>query len=396
MEKIQKIIDNLFEKDIKESFKYYENLKDFLDKKDISDVGYMYILNCDRYEQHIEIEFEESTYKIGKTETNLKTRLKQYHPKVNIKCIHAIQCKNPSQRESLLKFFISNKTSLIPCVGQEYFLGNFNFLRILLYIFANIPLYWTLEDQDDDVIENEYKTSTILNNANILVNIIYKLAIEKDKSDFIFLDTLLTNKEDFSLNNYSMYDELKEETKEECIFCKKKFSTKSGLNVHMKTAKFCIESRESSNELLECENLNCEFCKKVFTVKSSFQRHLLKCKEKNIYIIEKLKKEKIEDIEIVNRKHKEDIEIMNKKHKEEIDIINKKNEDELIKLSELKNKTLEQEKIIIRIETINLYLKEQISELNRKNDLLLQKFNLYINQTNNNYIQDSENDSNNE
>ena len=65
----------------------------------------------------------------------------------------------------------------------------------------------------------------------------------------------------------------------DCKFCKKKFSSKSSLNNHQKTANYCLKLQDSNDEI---NNFNCEFCKKIFTTKQSLLTHLNICKEKEV------------------------------------------------------------------------------------------------------------------
>ena len=48
----------------------------------------------------------------------------------------------------------------------------------------------------------------------------------------------------------------------DCRFCKKIFSTKSSLNNHQKTAKYCLSLQD---KYLQITKFNCEFCDKHFT-----------------------------------------------------------------------------------------------------------------------------------
>ena len=79
-----------------------------------------------------------------------------------------------------------------------------------------------------------------------------------------------------------------------CEFCKKQFSVKNSLNIHKKTAKYCL--------ILQGKNANkeftCEFCDKSFTLKQSYQEHLLICKTKNTIELNK----KYQDYEIYIKK----------------------------------------------------------------------------------------------
>jgi hypothetical protein len=58
-----------------------------------------------------------------------------------------------------------------------------------------------------------------------------------------------------------------------CEFCKKDFKTISSLNYHQKTAKFCLNLRNQTNN-----NFNCELCLKTFTTKDKCKNHYIKCK----------------------------------------------------------------------------------------------------------------------
>ena len=60
-----------------------------------------------------------SVIKIGKTEMNIKTRLKQY--KDSVKNILCINCSEASNRERIIKKYIKNKLKYKPIIGNEYF-----------------------------------------------------------------------------------------------------------------------------------------------------------------------------------------------------------------------------------------------------------------------------------
>lgn len=65
----------------------------------------------------------------------------------------------------------------------------------------------------------------------------------------------------------------------ECSYCNKKFSSKSSLNSHQRTTKYCLKLRDDSK-------LNyfkkCEYCDKSFTTKQNLLIHYIECKNKAI------------------------------------------------------------------------------------------------------------------
>lgn len=263
---MQNLADSLFEQDFFHNFTYYETLEECYKMVNPSDNGFLYLFNCDKYNQDTEFEFKESTYKFGKTELNLQHRLKQYKT-INIKQIYAIQCNDSSSREKYLKNFLSTKTNLLPIIGQEYFSGCFELLRILFYIFGKIELTENLS----------------LNNFDEIIELLIKIqqrAIKTKTNEFIFdikdikylqnktSETIFEN-----VNNISST----------CEYCEKIFSTKQALTYHKKTAKFCIKlQKENSNASCDkIENFVCKFCDKNFVRKSIFMLHELNCKKKD-------------------------------------------------------------------------------------------------------------------
>ena len=148
----------------------------------------------------------------------------------------------------------------------------------------------------------------------------------------------------------------------ECNFCKKIFSSKSSLNNHLKTAKYCliIQNKEEIN------NFNCEYCDRYFTAKKILLIHLKSCKNKKLIkqtkdkeLLEKLKKQNKEFQEKLNKKDIELLEQLNKKDIELLEQLNKKDTELLKENKELQKQLKEQYKE-------NFILKENIAELKGK------------------------------
>jgi len=87
-----------------------------------------------------------------------------------------------------------------------------------------------------------------------------------------------------------------------CNFCNKIFSSKSSLNMHQKTTKYCLKLQGKKEEL----TFECKYCNKKFTLKVNLTSHYGICKEKEIN--EKLK-EKEEELKKEFNKEKENLEI---------------------------------------------------------------------------------------
>ena len=65
----------------------------------------------------------------------------------------------------------------------------------------------------------------------------------------------------------------------ECKFCKNIFSTKSGLNTHMTTAKYCLKIQGKD----KITKYKCENCNKCFSTMTNLNRHQQKCNVGEIY-----------------------------------------------------------------------------------------------------------------
>ena len=92
-----------------------------------------------------------------------------------------------------------------------------------------------------------------------------------------------------------------------CDYCDTSFSTKSILNTHQKTAKYCISKRQISkqldNESIEIEKFICKFCDKILTSKHRLNTHYSNCESKILFEVSELKKEIIaKDKEILELK----------------------------------------------------------------------------------------------
>jgi len=90
-----------------------------------------------------------------------------------------------------------------------------------------------------------------------------------------------------------------------CNFCKKEFGTRSSLNYHIKTAKYCLKIQGNLND----NNEYCNICNKIFS-KKYFTTHFKNCNT-NDYI-------KLNTIINENKEYIKDLEELNKKYLEEI------------------------------------------------------------------------------
>ena len=62
----------------------------------------------------------------------------------------------------------------------------------------------------------------------------------------------------------------------ECQYCHREFKTKSSLNLHIKTARYCIKLRKKP--IPDNEHIHtCEYCNKTFTTRQASTNHKKKC-----------------------------------------------------------------------------------------------------------------------
>ena len=88
----------------------------------------------------------------------------------------------------------------------------------------------------------------------------------------------------------------------ECEFCKNIFSTKTNLNSHQKTAKYCLKIQGIEVQ----KKYECKWCNKSFAIFSNFERHKKVCKDPK-KIEEYEYQNKIKDQEIMNVKEDNNI-----------------------------------------------------------------------------------------
>jgi hypothetical protein len=102
-----------------------------------------------------------------------------------------------------------------------------------------------------------------------------------------------------------------------CEYCNNKFETKKSLQVHQKTAKYCLTLRGETNCTFQCNR-----CFKTFSQNIGLQKHLQKCSKKNSDIIDVYKEENTKlRIEIEVEKTKK--EIYEKLYNKETQVIEK-------------------------------------------------------------------------
>ena len=135
-----------------------------------------------------------------------------------------------------------------------------------------------------------------------------------------------------------------------CEYCNKSFSCVSSLNLHKRTAKYCLKLRGE-----EYSNYKCEYCNKEYTTKINLNLHKLKCSSiiENKYknqIEQELKEQK----ECYEQKLKEQKECYRQKLKEQQECYRQKLKEQQ---EEYEQKLKEQEEYYEK-----KYLEDKISE----------------------------------
>jgi len=99
--------------------------------------GFLYMFNCDKYNENPSVDLPENSFKFGCTSKELIERLNQYNASINMRNIFCINCTLSLKRERLIKMFLKNRTLFRPISGQEYFTNCFEEVKLLILIFAS-------------------------------------------------------------------------------------------------------------------------------------------------------------------------------------------------------------------------------------------------------------------
>ena len=199
-----------------------------------------------------------------------------------------------------------------------------------------------------------------------------------------FINEQLDRELEFELIDYSnrilgcfLYDYYlgleTDEYKMECEYCKKEFSSKSSLNNHKKTAKFCLKLQNKKDD---ANNFNCEYCSRNFTSKQPLLTHLNTCKNK---------KEDLVNIEITNLQNKlketeKDLQEREKEFQEREKDLQERAKEFQERAKVLQHKLKEKEKEFLKFQLQEKYFlqqeenyKEQIKDLQNKLERILNK-----------------------
>ena len=157
-----------------------------------------------------------------------------------------------------------------------------------------------------------------------------------------------------------------------CMYCNKILSTKSSLNLHIKTAKYCIKIQEENKVKIEKQMFECEDCLKNFSTKQNLNIHYKNCKklEQKSIIGEKDKKIIKLEINLQNvEKQKEDY----KEQLEKKDLQIKELQD---KLERIANKAIEKPTTTNNLNTLNIASMIDFNNVDKVKDLIENKLNI--------------------
>lgn len=142
----------------------------------------------------------------------------------------------------------------------------------------------------------------------------------------------------------------------ECQYCNKLYSTKSSLNVHIKTSKSCLREREI------LISYDCKYCKQTFTTNNNLKLHLSKCKDYLVDIKFNEYKILLEQKDLHIKELKEQLEKTQTKY-EKLLITNQKN---INNSNNTSNNHSNNQNYTLNIQSINLS-KDSLEEFMEKN-----------------------------
>ena len=157
-----------------------------------------------------------------------------------------------------------------------------------------------------------------------------------------------------------------------CMYCNKILSTKSSLNLHIKTAKYCIKIQEENKVKIEKQMFECEDCLKNFSTKQNLNIHYKNCKklEQKSIIGEKDKKIIKLEINLQNvEKQKQDY----KEQLEKKDLQIKELQD---KLERIATKAIEKPTTTNNLNTLNIASIIDFNNVDKVKDLIENKLNI--------------------
>lgn len=142
--------------------------------------------------------------------------------------------------------------------------------RLSSYNESNIRnIYWIQ-------VENPFRTEN-----DLLIYLVKVLKLEIAKGREFFFSDMETIKQAMLKINSPLKPITSEQNNFPCEYCKKDYSSKKSLELHLKTAKFCFNLRKKSDEEKIIE-FSCEYCENKFSVKANLDRHMVTCKFKQL------------------------------------------------------------------------------------------------------------------
>lgn len=191
--------------------------------------NWLYIFDVSRYNEDLSVELPQNSFKFGKTNKQLVSRLTTYDSNINMRNIECFHCTLPDKREILLKYYLRRKSNIQPTCGQEYYTGCKEYVKTMMLIVLS------LSDEDIMAFINLY-------DLNVAENLVYL-----DRLHNIYESILNTGEytlDVIPVSDISISHDVPN-SNFSCEVCRKKFITERKLNNHQKSSKKCALIRQT-------------------------------------------------------------------------------------------------------------------------------------------------------